>query len=88
MTVSLFTLKPRRALGIARGEIEAYGVEECIAAWQRVHDLGLHYQLLDWQLGVMQNLVFGQVVESAERVIPHKPARYSPYGALRGIETR
>lgn len=80
------TVTPSRALRIVRGETEAYGVEECIAAWQTVHAAGMHNQLLDWQLGVMQNLVFGQVVESAERVIPHKPRTFVPYGALRGIE--
>ena len=74
-----------RALRIVRGEIEAYAFEEVVAAWQAVHDYGMHDQLLDWQKGVLQNMVFGQVVLGEPRVIPGIP-KFHPYGALKGIE--
>jgi hypothetical protein len=75
-----------RALAITRGEIEAFGMQECIDAWQVVHTAGRHASLMDWQLGVMQNLVFGGVLEGEPKVLPGLPKTYSPYGALKGIE--
>jgi hypothetical protein len=75
----------RRALNIVKGVIEAYSFDEVIAAWQVVHEDGLHHELLDWQKGVMQNLVFGQVIEGEPKVIPGIP-RFHPYGALKRIE--
>ena len=76
----------RRALQIVHGEVEAYSFDEVIAAWTVVHEDGLHYRLLDWQKGVIQNLRFGMVIEGEPRVVPGLPATYKPYGALKGIE--
>jgi hypothetical protein len=76
----------RRALMIVRDEIEAYSFAECVEAWQVVHSEKLHHMLLDWQLGVMQNLVFGQVIVGEPQVIPGLPKTFSPYGALKRVE--
>jgi hypothetical protein len=76
----------RRAMAIVRGEAEAFGMQECIDAWQVVHSAGWHDRLLPWQLGVMQNLVFGQVLQDEPKVLPDLPRTFTPYGALRGIE--
>ncbi len=76
----------KRAIQIARGEIEAAAVPEVTDAWQVIHDGGCHAELMPWQLGVLQNLVFGQVVLGEPRTVPGLPESYSPYGALKGIE--
>lgn len=79
-------LSAKRALAITRGEVEANSVPECLEAWRIVHLLGLHSDLMGWQIGVLQNLVLGQVIEGGLRVIPGLPKTYSPYGALKWIE--
>ena len=76
----------KRAIQIARGEIEAAAVQEVTDAWQVIHDGGYHAELMPWQLGVLQNLVFGQVVQGEPRTVPGLPESYAPYGALKGIE--
>lgn len=78
----------RRALRLVRGEAEARHMDELMGAWQVIHDTGAHNLLLDWQKGVMQNLVFGQVILGDPRVVPGLPRTFTPYGALKGIEAR
>jgi hypothetical protein len=76
-------LRLTRAVKIVRGEEEAYAFEEVIAAWQLVHDAKRHYALLPWQLGVMQNLICGQVIEGEPEIVPGLPDTFRVYGALR-----
>jgi hypothetical protein len=75
----------RRALAIVRCEVEAYSFDEVMTAWKVIHEDGLHYQLLDWQKAVCQNLRLGLVLEGEPRIIPGLPASYKPYGALKTL---
>lgn len=74
-----------RSLGIVRGELEGYSMQEVTDAWQVVHTCGARNRLLPWQIGTLQNLIFGQVI-SGLKVLPELPASFVPYGALKGIE--
>jgi hypothetical protein len=77
-------LSDERILDILNGRARDLRFAEVLEAWQAAYDRKLYlHHLLDWQLGVLQNMMFGQIILGEARVLPNLPATWRPYGAHR-----